>query len=76
MIFLKMYGNFSMAIAYTNSYRNNNFRTVNGQNNFWNWYFVSKIVLTFYEKKIEGWDHKNNLFENWKVRKIIENPQK
>ena len=31
---------------------------------------VFEFVLTFYEKKIEGWDHKNNLFENWKVRKI------
>ena len=56
------------------------------------WYFVTKIVLTYCEKKIvlvienkfwksrlkaeelqNCWDHKNNLFKQWKDRTIFGN---
>ena len=43
-------------------------------------YFVNKIVLTYFwnsrqkaENLQKNWDHKNNLFKQWKVRAISGN---
>ena len=75
-IFLKMYGNFSMTIAYTNSYRNRNFyQTCSQSKNVWKTlaylFYLHKACL-FKEAKIE-WKYTHTLHSFFLIYKRIKN---
>ena len=71
-IFLKMYGNFSMTIAYTNSYRNRNFyQTCSQSKNVWKtlaYLFICTRHACLKKPKLNGSIHILSTHFSWFIK--------